>query len=164
MIASVRTSFLLGSQQVSQLSDGAGDLRRGSAAETQNEARALRFACVGGRKRPEPKVLTGGALYNFQIAPPVLQSHGQMHASLVSHHLDHGPEFLLDAVRQRGPALAVENSHPSNVAPKMSLIDKFREDFLKEGWRSQIQSAANSRKTVDQVRWNNDISQAQRRK
>src|ERR1700723_1170984 len=144
MIASVRTSFLLGSQQVSQLSDGAGDLRRGSAAETENEARALRFACVGGRKRPEPKVLTCGALDNFQIALPVLQSDSQMHASLVSHHLDHGAEFLPDAVRQRGPALMVENSHPSKVAPKMSLIDKVCEHFLKEGWRPQIQGAANS--------------------
>jgi hypothetical protein len=69
----VVAAVLLRREEVTKLANGGGDVHYRGTAESQDESGARHFAQIGGRKRPEPKVLASGSLGNFQIAAAPLR-------------------------------------------------------------------------------------------
>src|SRR5262249_2127996 len=129
------------------------------AAETQDETWTS-SAQIGSREWPDPKVLASGSLRNFHIAGLVRKRHSEVHTCLIAEHVDHRPQFLVDAFHQHPSSLAVENSHPADVARKMSFGDKVRQHLLIEGGRAKIHRTPDGQKMVNKLGWDDHVAEA----
>jgi hypothetical protein len=69
-------------------------------------------------------------------------------------------EFSLESIDKRTPAQCVKLAHAANVAREMAFIHEVREYCLEKMWRSNIHGIPYSRKTIDQIRWDNDIPES----
>src|SRR5438552_448024 len=85
-----------------------------------------------------------------------------MQSRLFTSHVDGNPQFIFETLKQRTPPVAIQQPHSADVSREVALTDEVGQHCLKKSGRADVGGEPNHEKSLNQIRWNNDVAEAQR--
>src|SRR6476661_3523071 len=151
-------------QHVAKDFDGHGDLPVVQMAVSHDKAaRRRRFGVVRGeRRQAQPATLP--PTRQRAVVAASRERGRDVQAGSGALELEKAADSLAKEIGKRAAPFAVNTSHPPDVASEVTLLEKIGERGLIEPRRTEAGDQRLLAECVDNRRWNDDVSEPQRRK
>src|SRR5580698_3138052 len=127
------------------------------AAEAEDEALARIGACVGGRKRPQPKAFPRGACRYLSVRHPWWKRDYEVHPRFRSQNLGGFTELIPQRLRERIAALRIQQPGLPHVPREMARADEIGKRRLIQMGRAKIVRLPHRLKAGYQSGRNDDV-------
>lgn len=117
---------------------------------------------VGAGKWPEGEFVAHALRCYLLVAMPGIQHGGHVHPGFIANGGQSFVQVFAKIVDQKPSQLAVESSHPADVAFEVAFLNEVREDFLMEAGRAKIHHTARGDETVNHIQRNYEVTQPRR--